>query len=184
MSEPVEPRVRRVVAEHLGVDLEELGPAVSLTDDLAADSLDMLELAIALEGQLGIAIPESLIDDLHRYGDLVDMIRALHAAQHAPATPELPMVLARVLPADGRTDAILERAGQLTPYTAETIADDALHAGRGARLEMSVPTNTSDATLGRLEEDFAWLERRGVHVSVRRDRAVDPAARGSHPHAA
>ena len=183
MSEPVEPRVRRVVAEHLGVGVEELGPAVSLTDDLAADSLDMLELAITLEGQFGIAIPESLIDDVHRYGDLVDLVRALHAKQQA-LVPEIPMVLARVMPADGRGDAILERAGQLTPYTAETIADDALHAGRGARLEMFVPTNTSDVTLGRLEDDFAWLERRGVHVSVRRDRAVDPAARGSHPHAA
>ena len=39
MSEFVEPRVRRVVADRLGVELEELAPDVSLIDDLAADSL-------------------------------------------------------------------------------------------------------------------------------------------------
>ena len=41
----VEPRLRRVVADNLGVALEDLTPEVSLTDDLAADSLDVLELA-------------------------------------------------------------------------------------------------------------------------------------------
>jgi len=38
----VEPRLRRVVADNLGVALEDLTPEVSLTDDLAADSLDLL----------------------------------------------------------------------------------------------------------------------------------------------
>lgn len=180
MSETVEPRVRRLVAEHLGVDLDELAPDVSLTDDLAADSLDLLELALVLEGQFGIVIPETLIDDLHRYGDLVDVVQALYAQQQVPAAGETPVVWARVVPVGG---AILERAGQLTPYTAETIADDALHAGPGARLEMCVATDTTDVVLARLEDDFAWLERRGVQVSVRRDRAVNAAA-AKHPHAA
>jgi hypothetical protein len=44
----VEPRVRRVVADNLGVTLD-LTAEVSLTDDLAADSLDVLELALVLE---------------------------------------------------------------------------------------------------------------------------------------
>ena len=47
MFDFVEPRVRRVVAEQLGVNVEELTPEVSLTDDLAADSLDLLELTLA-----------------------------------------------------------------------------------------------------------------------------------------
>ena len=183
MSETVEPRVRRLVADHLGVDLDQLGADVSLTDDLAADSLDLLELALVLEGQFGIVIPEALIDDLHRYGDLVDVVQALFAQQHAPVAVETPVVWARVVPAGDGGVATLERAGQLTPYTAETIADDALHAGPGARLEMCVPTDTTDVVLARLEDDFAWLERRGVRVSVRRDQAVNAAA-ANHPHAA
>src|SRR5262245_38444269 len=71
MSDFVEPRVRRVVAEFLGVGLEELTPEVSLVDELAVDSLDLVELAIALESDLGIIFPESAIDELRTYGDLV-----------------------------------------------------------------------------------------------------------------
>ena len=44
MFDFVEPRVRRVVAEYLGVGVEELSDETSLTDDLAADSLDLVEL--------------------------------------------------------------------------------------------------------------------------------------------
>src|SRR5262249_56968484 len=50
----IEPLIRDVVAERLGVDLEQLGPGVSLTDDLAADSLDLAEVTIACEERLGI----------------------------------------------------------------------------------------------------------------------------------
>src|SRR5262245_1386608 len=170
MIDNVEPRVRRVVAEFLGVDVVDLGPEVSLTDDLAADSLDLLELALALEGRFGIVIPEAVIDGMHRYGDLVELVEALTSEQQVPAEDEAPLVWARVVPATEHGATILERAGTLTPYAAEDIADDALHAGPGAHLEMCVSTHTSDIALARLEGDFAWLERRGIRVSVRRDR--------------
>ena len=183
MIDNVESRVRCLVAEFLGVDASDLGPEISLTDDLAADSLDLLELVLALEGRFGIAIPEAVIDGMHRYGDLVDVVEALAAEQHAPAGAEAPLVWARVVPGPDHGEVVMERAGTLTPYQAEDIADDALHAGPGAQLEMCVPTATSDLDLARLEGDFAWLERRGIRVSVRRDRAVD-AAGGQHPHAA
>src|SRR5437870_6798472 len=45
MLEFAEPRIRRLVAEYLGVSAEVLTPEVSLTDDLAADSLDLVECA-------------------------------------------------------------------------------------------------------------------------------------------
>src|SRR5947207_4234426 len=67
----VEPRLRRVVADNLGVALEDLTPEVSLTDDLAADSLDLLELALALEEELGFTVPERVLSDVRTYGDLV-----------------------------------------------------------------------------------------------------------------
>ena len=53
----VESRVRQVVAEQLGIGTEELTPEVSLTEDLAADSLDLLEVSLALEQELGITVP-------------------------------------------------------------------------------------------------------------------------------
>ena len=67
----VEPHVRRLVAEHLGVGREELLSGVSLRDDLAADSLDLVELAVALEGEFAIGVPERVLDEVRTYSDLV-----------------------------------------------------------------------------------------------------------------
>ncbi|TMA38054.1 MAG: acyl carrier protein [Deltaproteobacteria bacterium] len=77
MSEFAEPRIRRLVADYLGVSADELTPEVSLTDDLAADSLDLVELALALEGEFGIEVPERMIDEVRTYGDLVETAAAL-----------------------------------------------------------------------------------------------------------
>ena len=77
MFDFVEPRVRRVVAEQLGVNAEDLAADISLTDDLAADSLDLVELAIALENEMGVTIPESTIDEVRTFGDLLGTVHAL-----------------------------------------------------------------------------------------------------------
>ena len=77
LYEIVEPRVRRLVSERLGVDAAELVRAVSLRDELAADALDLLELALALEGEFGISVPRSVLEHMRSYGDLVDATAAL-----------------------------------------------------------------------------------------------------------
>ena len=71
MHDLVEPRVRRVVAEHLGVGLDELDAEVSLRDDLAADSLDLVSLGLMLEDEFAILVPERLLDEVRTFGDLV-----------------------------------------------------------------------------------------------------------------
>lgn len=189
MSQFVEPRVRRVVADHLGVGLEELAPDVSLIDDLAADSLDLVELAIEIERQFGIVVPEAMIDGLRTYGDVVDAVQILTRAQReaeiaAADTVRPTQILARVVPPPASLrDASLQRAGWLTPYTAQTIAEDALTAGPGARLELTVPARLSDLVVTRLEQQFAWLGERGVSVQVLREAAGGKQQR-PRPHAA
>src|SRR5262249_23837130 len=74
MLEPVEPQIRRVVAERVGVGQEELAPEVSLADDLAVDSLDMTELALALEDEFGSTVPEQMLDEVRTYQHLVDRV--------------------------------------------------------------------------------------------------------------
>jgi acyl carrier protein len=106
VEEFVEPHVRRLVAEHLGVGVEELLPHVALREDLAADSLDLVELAVALEAEFAIGVPEHILDDVRTYGDLV----------HATAI----LIHARCA-ADARGTGAPER--------------DAVRAGSGARLE-------------------------------------------------
>src|SRR6184192_2979041 len=171
MFDFVEPRVRRVVAEQLGVNVEELTPEVSLTDDLAADSLDLLELTLALEAEFAL-------ERVRTYGDLRATVHALLHLRHeagvrAGVTPLEGW--ARVVSSRGEAGGEIQRAGLLTPYTAETIAEDALRAGRGARLEVAVPPDVSDAGLVALQDEFAWLGARGVQVSVRRDQHLGPS---------
>ena len=71
MCEFVEPHLRRLVADHLGVGREELVSNVSLRDDLAADSIDLVELSMALEGHFAIVVPEFALHDVRTYGELV-----------------------------------------------------------------------------------------------------------------
>src|SRR5881628_2494895 len=82
MQAALEPRVRCLVADTLGVGIDELAPEVSLTDELAADSLDLAELAARLEAELGLVVPERVLAHLRTYGDLV---RAAIAAARSGA---------------------------------------------------------------------------------------------------
>ncbi len=189
MFDFVEPRVRGLVADYLGVGPEELEPDVSLIEDLAADSLDLVELALVLESRFGILVPESALERVRTYGDLVDTVQTLLRGRHlaeaeaeAKATPTL--VWARVVPPRGTSAGDLQRVGWLTPYTAETIAEDALRSGRGTRLEVSVPSSLSDGQLTLLQDQFAWLGEHGVEVSIRREHHLGPLGQPARPHAA
>jgi len=136
----VEPRVRRVAADNLGVTLEDLMAEVSLTDDLAADSLDVLELA-----------------------------RERRAAE-ARGSRALAFFWARATAADGR--GTLERAGLLTPYVLEEIAEDARRAGC---VWLEVAPRGDGPGLGAVWEECARLAARGISVNFR---LVDDAAPG------
>jgi len=172
MYELVEPRLRRLVAERLGVEAGELTQDTSLLDDLAADSLDLVDIALCLEGTLGVDVPEDALDSVRTYGELVDMTIGLMRAQRRIEVRRAggpPAMWARVLPPDGTVRHVLERAGWLTPYAVETLVEDAGRMGAGARLELTVDARTPDATLLRIEEQFVRLVARGVSVLVRRD---------------
>ena len=78
-------------------------------------------------------------------------------------------VRTRVVPPGGKPAIVLHRTYLLTPYTVETIAEDALWAGRGAGLDLMVAADATAADVARVQELFAWLASRGVRVHVRRD---------------
>jgi len=160
-----------LVAEQLGVDIEELLPEASLMDDLAADSLDLLELALVLESQFIITLPRQSVDQVRTYRDLVDAVTTSFSGRRRRRerlTSRLLTVRVRVVPARNEP-ASLERAGELTPYALEVIAEDAARAGRGARLEVTLPPSADDLDVALIQGEFVQLARRGVEVSVRRD---------------
>ncbi len=184
MDQSMEPRIRALVAHHLGVGMDDLRGDVSLVDDLAADSLDLVEIALAVEDAFAIAIPERVIDQVRTYADLVDVAVDLVARRHASIQVEVTplLVRARIFQPDERARP-LERDGWLTPYAAETMCEDALRLGTGARLEITVPPATTDVELASVRERFTRLGPRNVGLTVRRDGAVG-LAQPAHPSAA
>jgi len=176
-DEILELRIRWLVADQLGVDGEELTPDTSLVDDLAADTLDLLEIAQRIENDLGVIVPDREIDRIRTYADLRSALVTLAHRDAAEAidVPSPGFVRARVVSGDTAGSAAVLRAAPLTPDLAQMIAEDALRADGGARVEISFPAETSDAELARAAGQFAWLAQRDVQVSVQRAQSTTPS---------
>lgn len=69
-------KVREIIVDQLNIDAEEITPDVSLIDGLGADSLDLVELMLAMEEEFDINIPEEDIDKISTVGDAVEYIEA------------------------------------------------------------------------------------------------------------
>lgn len=68
-------RLKKVIAEQLGVDQDRIVPSASFTDDLEADSLDLVELIMALEEEFGVTIPEEDAEKIATVGDATEYLR-------------------------------------------------------------------------------------------------------------
>jgi len=182
-SAAVEARVRRVVANTLGVGDGDLTSEVSLADDLAADSLDLVEMAIELEGELGITLPDRILDGVRTFGDLLSTALFLtRRSQDDEAKARRRPMLVRTGVVGSLKNAKrpgLVRTEWLTPYDIETIAEDALRAGRGARLDVILPVEAGAAETLEVEERFARLRGRGLGLTIHRadDTEASPAHR-------
>ncbi len=73
----VEEKVRDIVVEQLGVKPEQVTPEAKFIEDLGADSLDVVELVMALEEEFGSEIPDSEAEKLTTVGDVVKYIEDL-----------------------------------------------------------------------------------------------------------
>lgn len=69
-------QVRDVIVDTLGCDAEAVTMEASLVDDLEADSLDAVELNMALEEALGFAIDDEELKDMKTVGDIVKYLEA------------------------------------------------------------------------------------------------------------
>ena len=74
MSDVIE-RVKKIVVERLEVDAEKVNEKASFIDDLGADSLDLVELVMAFEGEFGIEIPDDVQEQIGTVGDAVRFIK-------------------------------------------------------------------------------------------------------------
>jgi len=72
----VEDKVKKIIAEKLGVDSEEVVPEASFVDDLGADSLDLVELIMSMEEEFEIEISDEAAEKLVSVKDAINYINA------------------------------------------------------------------------------------------------------------
>jgi acyl carrier protein len=71
----LEQRVSEIIVEQLGVSRDDIESESSFTDDLGADSLDLVEMVMAMEEEFGVEIPEEDSEKLQTFGDAVAYLK-------------------------------------------------------------------------------------------------------------
>ena len=71
-----EERAKEIVAKELEVSIDQLVPEAKFIEDLGADSLDTVELVMALEEEFGLDIPDEDADKMKTVGDALDYLKA------------------------------------------------------------------------------------------------------------
>ncbi len=70
-------KVRKMLADQRGISEESITPESEVVKDLGADSLDVVELMMALEDEYGITLPEGEVENIKTVQDIVDMMERL-----------------------------------------------------------------------------------------------------------
>lgn len=76
MSNSIEERVIKVIAEQLGVEAEKVTPQAHFTEDLGADSLDLVEMVMALEKEFDCEIPDEEAEKITTVQSAIDYVKA------------------------------------------------------------------------------------------------------------
>jgi len=74
MSENSEAKIKDIIVEQLGVNADQVTPEAKLIEDLGADSLDAVELVMAIEEEFGIEIPDEEAEKLAAVGDIITYV--------------------------------------------------------------------------------------------------------------
>jgi len=71
-----EDRAKEIIAKELEVEVKQLTPDAKFIEDLGADSLDIVELVMALEEEFGLDIPDEEADKLKTVGDAMNYLKS------------------------------------------------------------------------------------------------------------
>ncbi len=77
-TEPIDRKVREIVALQLGLSEEDIQPDSTFVDDLGADSLDVIELLMALEEEFGVDIPDEDAEEFETVSDVIKYLQSKH----------------------------------------------------------------------------------------------------------
>ena len=73
-DKPIDQRVKDIIVEQLGVKPDQVTPEAKFIEDLGADSLDTVELVMALEEEFGIEVPDEQAEKLQSVGDVIKYV--------------------------------------------------------------------------------------------------------------
>ena len=76
MADDIEKKVKEIIVENLGVDAASVNPQASFVNDLGADSLDTVELVMALEEEFDVEIPDEEAEKIQTVGQAIDYVKA------------------------------------------------------------------------------------------------------------
>jgi len=79
MTKDVPDKVKKMVADHLGIDKQKVTEEANFIDDLGADSLDTVELVMAFEEEFGSEISDSEAEKILTVGDAIKFIESKSA---------------------------------------------------------------------------------------------------------
>ncbi len=71
----LESRIKEIIADQLGVEIEKLRDVAYFVQDLGADSLDVVELVMAFEEEFGIEIPDEDAEKIRTVGDVIKYLK-------------------------------------------------------------------------------------------------------------
>lgn len=74
MADSIEAKIKKIIVEQLGVNEDQVTPEAKFIEDLGADSLDTVELVMALEEEFGNEIPDEEAEKLQSVGDVIKYI--------------------------------------------------------------------------------------------------------------
>jgi acyl carrier protein len=176
----VEPRLRSLVADALGVEQDVLGEDTSLVHDLAADSLDLLDVAVRAEDEFQITFPDRDIGAVSTFGDLLAATLALVACRmrlDEAAAVSTGRVELRI--GSGEVPRFV-RAGTRSPYDGELLRDDLKAAHMAEAVDLiglgAAPAGAFERTLARA--GFAGADVRTPDRPLRHAAPEDEDLRG------
>jgi len=77
-DKPIDQRVKDIIVEQLGVKPDQVTPEAKFIEDLGADSLDIVELVMALEEEFEIEVPDDQAEKLQSVGDVIKYVEENH----------------------------------------------------------------------------------------------------------
>jgi len=156
LRDELAPRLRAIVADAIGVDADQIDPTISLGNDLAVDSLDLLDLIGRVEDAFDVRLPERELGSIATFGDLLSIVTALVACRLRAHDTASSMLELRV--GDGAIPRFLRVVGP-GAYDRELLRDDL----RTIRTPAAVAV-VGEPTSGQLERALVRASLAGAEV--------------------